>query len=375
MKILFTGGGTGGHFYPIIAVADSLNSIADQEKIIKLELSFMSESPYDQGLLTQKGIQFKQIPSGKIRRYFSVFNFTDIFKTIAGVFKAGWVIYSDFPDVVFSKGGFASFPVLVAARFFGIPVIIHESDVAPGKVNKWSGKFAKRVAISFFQSAKYFPQNKTALTGNPVRRDFFLSPRASAKDFLNLEENVPVVLVIGGSQGAKFINDIVLDALPEMVKKYQIIHQCGKLNFKESEGRSRLQLEKSPFKTRYHLFSYLDFGHLRMAYGAADLVVSRAGSGSIFEIAASGLPSILVPLPGSAQEHQRENAYAYAGTGAANIIEQQNLSAHILISEIDNLLSSPAKVRQMAEAAKKFAKPDAAQKIAREIINLALSHA
>lgn len=375
MKILLTGGGTGGHFYPIIAVADALYSIADQEKIVKFNLVFMSDFPYDFSLLQQKSIRFQQISAGKTRRYLSILNFTDIFKTISGILKAIWAVYFDFPDVVFSKGGYASFPVLVAAWIFGIPVVIHESDAIPGRVNKWSGKFAERIAISFAESIKYFPNKKTALTGNPARRDLFAPPRAGAKDFLNLEENIPVIMIIGGSQGARIINDNILDILPELVEKYQIIHQCGKNNFIETQGRSRLQMEKSSFKSRYHLFSYLDFDHLRMAYGAADLVISRAGSGSIFEIAASELPSILIPLPDSAQDHQRENAYTYAAVGAANIIEQQNLSPHLLASEIENMINNSVKMKKMAEAAKNFSKPDAAQKIAREIINLALEHA
>ena len=157
MKIFLAGGGTGGHFYPLMAVVDALGAIAEQEKIVKMDLVFISDSPYDSNLLLQKGVRFKKIYAGKIRRYFSLLNIVDIFKTLFGLFNALWTIYLDFPDVIFSKGGYASFPVVFAARFFGIPLIIHESDAVPGKVNKWSGKFAKRIAISFPQVAKYFP--------------------------------------------------------------------------------------------------------------------------------------------------------------------------------------------------------------------------
>jgi UDP-N-acetylglucosamine--N-acetylmuramyl-(pentapeptide) pyrophosphoryl-undecaprenol N-acetylglucosamine transferase len=375
MKILLTGGGTGGHFYPLMAVVDALNAVAEQEKIAKMELVLMSVSPYDKNLLLQKGVRFKKIHSGKIRRYFSFLNIIDVFKTISGIIKAVWNIYLDFPDVIFSKGGYASFPAVFAARLFGIPLIIHESDAIPGKVNKWSGKFAKRIAVSFSAAAKYFPQGKIALSGNPVRKEFLIPAKAGAKEFLELEEGIPTILAMGGSQGAQIINDNLLDVVPELVQKYQIIHQCGEKNIKETEGRASFLLEKSPYKSRYHLFSFLDLSALRMAYGAADLVVSRAGAASIFEIAVSGLPSIIIPITGSAQNHQRENAYAYAASGATDVIEEKNLSPHLLQSEIERLFADKNKLKAMSEAAKNFPKPDAAEKIAREIITLVLEHA
>lgn len=374
MKILLTGGGTGGHFYPIIAVADALIEVAEQEKIAKLDLVFMAGDPYDKNILLQRGIKFKKIYSGKIRRYFSLLNIIDIFKSISGAIKALWSIYTDFPDVLFSKGGYESFPVVLASRILGIPIVIHESDTVPGRVNKWAGKFAKRVAISFSETSSFFPKNKTALVGNPVRKEFFMLSKTGAKDFFNIEEAAPTIFFIGGSQGAKIINDTLLDVLPELLKDFQIIHQCGKNNFKEVEGRASVVLENSPYKSRYHLYSFLDLSLLKMAYGASDLVVSRAGAG-LFEIAASGLPSILIPLMNSAQDHQKKNAYTYASFGACNVIEQQNLSGHLLQSEIKIMLENKEKLKQMAEAAKKFAKPDAAEKIAREIINLVLEHA
>ena len=374
MKILLTGGGTGGHFYPLIAVAKALNAVADQEKIANLELIYMAEHPYDKNILLQNGIKFKKIYSGKIRRYFSFLNIIDAAKLIPGVLKSIFGMYFDFPDVVFSKGGYESFPPVLAARILGIPVMIHESDAIPGKANVWAGKFAKRIAVSFAGSAEYFPNGNVAVAGNPIRKEFFIREILGAKEYFKLENGTPAVFVLGGSQGAKNINDNVLDILPELLPDYQIIHQCGENNYQECKGRADLILETSPFKSRYKLFPYLESGAMRMAYGAADLVVSRAGSGSIFEIAASGLPSIIIPLDGSAQEHQRENAYAYAKSGAAVVIEERNLKPHILKSEIDRLFAGKEEMANMSEAAKQFAKPDAAEKIAREIIRLAIEH-
>jgi len=376
MRIFLAGGGTGGHFTPLMAVADALNQISEQEKIAKMDLVFISDAPYDENLLLQKGIRFKKIYAGKVRRYFSLLNITDFFKTIAGLFKALWNIYLDFPDVIFSKGGYASFPVVFTARIFGIPLIIHESDTVPGKVNKWSGKFAKRIAISFPQSAKYFPKEKIAMTGIPVRKEL-LTPasKSGAKDFFNLEEGIQTVMIISGSQGSKSINNNFLEIIPELLKNFQIIHITGKNNFKDVESAVSVIIKDSQYKTRYHIFDFMDVTQLRMAYGAADLVVSRASGTCIFEIAASGLPSILIPLPKAAQDHQKENAYVFAETGACDVIEEHNLSPHILQSEIEKLLTNKERLLRMAEAAKNFAKPDAAEKIAREIIILALEHA
>jgi UDP-N-acetylglucosamine--N-acetylmuramyl-(pentapeptide) pyrophosphoryl-undecaprenol N-acetylglucosamine transferase len=375
MKILLAGGGTGGHFYPLMAVTDALNAIAEQEKIAKMEIVYASDDPYDKNLLLQKGIRFKKIPAGKVRRYFSLLNIVDFFKMGAGLLKALWSIYLDFPDIVFSKGGYASFPVVFAARVLGIPVIIHESDAVPGRVNKWSAKFAKRIAISFSQSTKYFPKEKTALTGSPVRRELLTPAKSGAREFLKLEEAAPAVMIFGGSQGSQIINDNVLDIIAELVNDCQIIHQTGKNNFDYVNGRAQVILEKSEFKSRYRPFAFLDISSLRMAYGASDLIVARAGSTSIFEIAASGLPAILIPLANSAQNHQKENAFVYASLGACDVIEELNLSPSVLKTEIRRLLENKEKMQKMSEAAKNFSKPDAAEKIAREIINLALEHA
>lgn len=374
MKILLTGGGTGGHFYPVIAVANALNIIADQEKIAKMELIFMAESPYDRDALLRNGIRFKKTYSGKIRRYFSIFNIIDLFKIIYGIIRSILGMYFDFPDVVFSKGGHESLPVVFAARFLGIPVIIHESDAAPGRANSWASKFAKRIAVSFPIADKYFSRKNIAMTGNPIRKEFFVRKTEGSKEFFGFEDSIQTIFIMGGSQGAQIINDNLLDILPELLNEYQVIHQCGKKNSKETENRISVLLERSPYKSRYRLYGYLDIDAMRMAYGASDLVVSRAGAASIFEIAASGLPSIIIPLDGAAQDHQRENAYAYTRNGAADIIEQNNLTPRILQFEIKRLLNDKDKLQKMSEAAKKFSKTDAAEKIAREIINLAIEH-
>ena len=222
MKIVFTGGGTGGHFYPIIAVAREMNAIAREKKLFELKLFYFGPDPYDSRALYENGIGFKQSTAGKLRRYFSLLNFSDLFKTTLGSIRSIWQLYRIYPDVVFSKGGYASFPTVLAARILRIPVVIHESDASPGRVNSWAGKFARKVAVSYPETSGFFEtKNKNvALTGNPIRRELYDIGKKSGNDFLKFDLEVPTLLIIGGSQGSQRINDAVLDSLAKLVEKY-----------------------------------------------------------------------------------------------------------------------------------------------------------
>lgn len=374
MKIVFTGGGTGGHFYPIIAVAQSVNAIVAERKLLKPELYYIGPSPYNERALFENNIEFKQSPAGKMRRYFSIKNIFDSIKTFFGIIKAVFQIFSIYPDVVFSKGGYASFPTVLATKLFRIPLIIHESDASAGRVNKWASTFAKKVAVSYPEVAEQFPEAKVAYTGNPIRKELFSPQAEGAREYLNLENSSPVILILGGSQGAESINNAILDALPELLKKYQIIHQVGEANIKEVEGIAKVILEGNKEASRYHPFGTLDLLAMRMSAGISTLVVSRAGSGALFEIAAWGLPSIIVPIPEDISHDQHRNAFSFARAGAAVVINQKNLTAHLLVSEIDRLLARPAEMEKMSKAASVFAKPDAARVLAEAIIDTALSH-
>lgn len=373
MKILLTGGGSGGHFYPLIAVAEAINEIAKNENLVSAEIFFMSDNPYDAEALIENNITFIPILAGKVRRYVSVSNFFDIFRTFFGIFVALKKVFSLYPDIIFSKGAYASFPVLVAARLLRIPVVIHESDSVPGRTNLWAGKFAAKIAVSYPDSAKYFPEAKVAFTGNPIRQAVLNVDKKGAHEYLDLEKNVPTILIIGGSLGAKLLNERVLDSLAKLVEKYQILHQTGKNNVEEVSKTSEIILANSPNKRRYRLFDYLNNLTLTMAAGASDLIITRAGS-TIFEIASWGIPSIVIPITESNGNHQRMNAYAYGRSGAASVIEESNLTTNILLNEIDRILEDKTLREKMSMAAKNFAKPEAANKIAREIITIALSH-
>ncbi len=375
MKIVFTGGGTGGHFYPIMAVVDALNEQVRQRKILPPQLYYLAPAKYNPRALFDRELEFVEIPAGKIRRYFSLLNFTDLFKTSIGCVSAVMSLFRIYPDVVFGKGGYASFPTLLAAKLLKIPVIIHESDSKPGRVNAWAGKFAKKIAISYPSAAAHFPHKESlvALTGCPIRSEIAEPLSNGAHEFLGLEQNTPVVLVLGGSQGAAAINDAIIGGLPELLNSYQVIHQTGKSHIEEIQQTTSVILKDHPHASRYHPFEYLNELALRMSAGAADIVVSRAGS-TIFEIASWGRPSIIIPLPTSVSHDQTSNAFAYAHTGAASVIEENNLSPHILIGEIERIYQSDSIKEAMREHAKTFARPDSARLIADALLDIAVEH-
>lgn len=375
MKILFTGGGTGGHFYPIIAVAQAVRDQAKARKVLKPELYYMAPVKYNPRALFDNEISFIRVPAGKMRRYFSLLNITDALKTIYGCVAAIFKVYSLYPDIIFSKGGYGAFPVLFAAKILRIPIIIHESDSKPGRVSAWSAKFARKIAVSYPSAAAYFKTDikKIAHTGNPIRKDIAQPLTNGAREFLNLERQTPVVLILGGSQGSQAINDCVVEALPELLNRYQVIHQTGKNNLDEIKQTVSISLKEHAHAGRYHPFDYLNELALRMSAGVADVIVSRAGS-TIFEIASWSAPSIIVPLPSSVSHDQTANAFAYARTGAASIIEENNLSSHVLIEEIDRIVNTPAISALMRERAKAFARSDSADIIANAILDIALEH-
>ncbi|MES2023605.1 MAG: undecaprenyldiphospho-muramoylpentapeptide beta-N-acetylglucosaminyltransferase [Patescibacteria group bacterium] len=374
MKIIFTGGGTGGHFYPIIAVAQKVNQIIDQEKIIGAKLYYFSNNPYDKEALFENGLLYEEINAGKMRTYFSIRNFFDIFKIFFGVLGATYKVFTIYPDVIFGKGGFASFPTIVAARILNIPVIIHESDSAPGRVNKWAGSFAKKIAISFNEAAEYFPSKKIAWTGQPIRSEIEQpAERQKALEYFKLESNIPIILVLGGSQGAELINNTILDALPRLIKNYQIIHQTGVRNFKMVTERAQVVITSEEDKAKYMPISFLNPLQMKMAAGAATIIISRAGS-TLFEIASWGVPSILIPFTTSNADHARKNAFNYARAGACSVVEEMNMTANILSSEIERITEDKSTLERMAKSAKAFSRPGAALKIARELVDMALSH-
>jgi UDP-N-acetylglucosamine--N-acetylmuramyl-(pentapeptide) pyrophosphoryl-undecaprenol N-acetylglucosamine transferase len=377
MKILLLGGGTGGHFYPLIAVAEAIEDLCEEKTLLEPELYYIGPPPFDPPNLLEHGITYKPGTAGKIRQYGSIVNIFDGFKTAIGILRAIPQIFNLYPDAIFSTGGYAAFPALVAARIFRIPVIIYDADANPGKVSLWSSKFAQAIAVAHPEAASHFPprvRHKIARVGHPIRKEILGVMKEGGFEFLNLDRSVPAILILGGSQGARAINEALLDALNELVVRYNVVHQTGTANLEETAGIASVVLKDSQFKERYHPFGLLNTLALRMAAGAASIILARAGSGTIFELASWGIPAILVPIPPDVSHDQTENAFSYARSGGAIVIEQRNLSPHVLSAEIDRLMNDPALREKMAVAGKEFARPEAARKIARMLLDIGIQH-
>jgi len=377
MTIVFTGGMTGGHFYPIIAMVEAITDATRSRRLIEPKLYFLSPTPFDQKALFENGIEYIKIPAGKVRRYASIQNVTDSFITFAGFISALFTLFRLYPDVVVSKGGYGSVPTVLAARVLRIPVIIHESDAKPGRANLLAAPFAKKIAIAFESAAQYFPkkvQDKIARTGIPIRKALMRLETEGARQYLGLEVGIPTVLIMGGSLGSQKINDTVISALPDLVSFANVIHQTGEANFKNVSNVATVVLSKNEHISRYHPFNYLSESSLQRAVGVANLIVSRAGSGTIAEIGIWQKPAILIPIPESISHDQRTNAYAFARTGAAIVIEEGNLTPHLLTSEIKRIATDPALAQQMGASAAGFSDPDAAKILAEAILSIALAH-
>lgn len=377
MTIVFTGGITGGHFYPIIAIAEALGDIVREERLIAPTLYYLAPSPFDEKALFENSISYVHIPAGKVRRYISFQNISDSFLTLLGTLSAIIALFRIYPDVVVSKGGYGSVPTVLAAHLLRIPIIIHESDAKPGRANLLGARFAEKIAISFDSAAKYFPeraQKKIARTGTPVRKALMRVETKGAQQYLGLEPDLPTIFILGGSQGAVKINETVLSSLPELVSFTNIIHQTGTANFKNVEAIGKVVLGNNPHANRYHPINYLDQISMQRAAGIADLIISRAGASSIAEIGLWKKPAILIPIPETVSHDQRTNAYAYAETGAAVVIEEGNLIPHLFVAEIRRITSDTELAKSMSNASGSFTDPDAARILAHEVLAIALAH-
>jgi UDP-N-acetylglucosamine--N-acetylmuramyl-(pentapeptide) pyrophosphoryl-undecaprenol N-acetylglucosamine transferase len=312
----------------------------------------------------KRDIPTYHLTASKIRRYFSIQNFIDVPKFLFSIFQSLWQLYFIMPDVVFSKGGtMGNFAVVLAARFYLIPVIVHESDAIPGLTNRFSGKLAQRIGLSFAEASRHFPREKIFMAGNPIRSSLLKNPvdKPIAKKLLGLDPEKPLLTILGGSQGSRRINEFIFENLGALLAKVQVYHQLGEANLNEARPSESDQ---------YKQIGFLNNDNLKKALDATDIVLSRAGAGTIFETAAFGRPAILVPLKESANNHQLANAYEYAEAGAAVVIEEKNFTINLVLNEISNILEDEKTNQAMTQAAKRFSKIDAAEKISREIVIL-----
>jgi UDP-N-acetylglucosamine--N-acetylmuramyl-(pentapeptide) pyrophosphoryl-undecaprenol N-acetylglucosamine transferase len=373
-RVLLVGGGSGGHVYPLIAVARAMQKRA-AAKGTNLELILMGDGPFVTRAGKEAGIPTSSIIAPKLRRYASAGNVLDIVKIPFALAQALLKLLWHMPDAVLCKGGYTcAFPTL-AARLYFIPVYLHESDAVPGLANRILAGRSKLVFTSFPTADSQFRAlgRATLLTGNPYRAELCCVERAAAHSALHLDPAKKTVFIAGGSQGAKQLNDIVLNALVQMVGKgWNVIHQCGDRNFKEVKaaveqyGKEGASSYAPALAAQYRVYAFLDESQMAAAYGACDVAVVRAGANLLTELSAQGKPMVVVPLAGSANDHQTENAAELAKFGAITV-DGANASTHIIMGQIEKLLD-PATNTAVSQSIRGFAKPDAADAIAAAVL-------
>jgi len=357
-KIVFAGGGTGGHIFPGLAIADELKTLSKINNIDIKIYWFGNSGGIDKSIVERSNSvdKFIGIPSGKLRRYFSVQNFFDVFKIFAGFVVSFFQLLILRPAVLFSKGGFVSVPPCIAARLLGIPVFTHECDFTPGLATKINSRFASRILVTYEETKKYFPLNKQSkliVTGNPVRPAFynsnpqegrkFLSQKTASDDDLVIFDK-PVLLVLGGSLGAHQLNELVVNNLEWLTKHFIVVHQCG--------ARDK---DFVPKRTQNYLPYPFIYEQMNNVIACSDIILSRSGANTIWESAVSGKPSILVPLMGSGTRgDQYDNAMYFKNRGAAFVLSGEEVTDINLRTCLNELLDEN-KRKQMAECSKKMA--------------------
>ncbi len=320
-RIILTGGGTAGHVTPNIALIPTLKESGYDIQYIG------SYEGIEKSLMEDIGIPYHGIASGKLRRYFSLQNFTDPFRVLKGFSQANRLIRELKPDVIFSKGGFVSVPVVIAAGRNHVPAIIHESDMTPGLANKLCFRSANKICCNFPETLNLLPKDKAVLSGSPIRKELLEGDPLAGKQFTGLTEDKPVIMVIGGSLGAANVNRAIRNILPTLLKKYNVIHLTGK-------GKGDSSLNNTPGYCQYEYIK----DELKDLFALADVVISRAGANAICELLALKKPNLLIPLPsGSSRGDQLLNAESFKKQGYSMVLTEDVLTDELLLKMIDEL--------------------------------------
>lgn len=320
-KIIMTGGGSAGHVTPNLALLPKLKNKGYEVLYIG------SKDGIEKEIIKKANIPYFEISCGKLRRYFDIKNFSDPFKVIKGIFDANKILKKEKPDVVFSKGGFVAVPVVISAYLNKIPVIAHESDLTPGLANKLSAPYCTKLCVTFPESIKHIKEDKGVLTGTPIREELLLGSSEKGLSLCGFTQNRPVLLIIGGSLGSRYINDLVRNSLMELLKKYNVVHICGKGNFDEDLAKLK----------GYKQFEYIteELPHIMKA---ADMVVSRAGANAIYEFLALRKPNLLIPLSKkSSRGDQILNAASFENSGYSMVVQEEDINSKSLEEKIDEL--------------------------------------
>lgn len=319
--IVLTGGGTAGHVTPNIALIPGLKELG-------YEISYIgSYNGIEKSLIEAEGIPYYGISTGKLRRYIDPKNLSDPFRVVKGIFEARKLMKKIRPDIVFSKGGFVAVPVVLAAKHCKVPVIIHESDMTPGLANKICIPYASKVCCNFPETLSSLPEGKAVVTGTPIRKELREGNAERGYSFTGLSQDKPVILVMGGSLGSVNVNNHVREALPELLKQYQVVHLCGKGNLDHSLDHT----------DGYRQYEYIK-EELPDLFAMADLIISRAGANAICEISTLAIPNLLIPLSANASRgDQILNARSFEKQGYSEVIEEENLTKDTLLSAVQKL--------------------------------------
>ena len=320
-KIILTGGGTAGHVTPNIALLDSLRESGYEIKYVG------SYNGIEKDLIEKEGIPYIGISSGKLRRYIDLKNLSDPFRVIKGYFQAKKIMKTEKPDILFSKGGFVSVPVVLAAKRYHVPVIIHESDMTPGLANKLAIPAASKVCCNFNETKNALPDGKAVVTGCPIRKELLSGSREKALEFTGFSGEKKVLLIIGGSLGSVFVNNAVKESLDELLARFDIVHLCGKGNLDEKlNGREG-----------YVQYEYIS-EELPDLFALSDIVISRAGANAICELLELKKPNVLIPLSKAASRgDQILNAHSFEAQGYSAVIEEEQLTSKLLVDTVFNV--------------------------------------
>ena len=371
MKIVVSGGGSGGHIYPALAVAAQL------EKTYAADILYLgSDDGLEMELAPAAGFSFAMVKAGKLQRYLAWSTLTGVGRVPVGMAQAVSIVRKFRPDVVFTSGGYVAVPAGLAARLNGVPLVMHQQDVPPNLSNRLIAPLATRISVAFADSKAYFPARKTVQLGNPVRQEMLdirnVTPQ-QARSRLGLAAELPLLLVTGGSQGARHLNQVVCAALPDLLPHCSVLQITGKKLFDESRELSEQTMGNLDEETRqrYKLVPYLN-EEMPAALQASTIVLCRAGAATLSELAVLGKPSILVPLPPAIGSSPQEvNAAMLGRKEAAYVIKDIDLKREIIVERIKNSISSTQELAAMAEAALTFAMPDATSAIAAEVAKIA----
>lgn len=332
-RIVLTGGGTAGHVTPNIALLPKLRELGYDIQYIG------SYEGIEKKLIEELGVTYHGISSGKLRRYFDLKNFSDPFRVVKGFFQAKKLLKQLQPNIIFSKGGFVSVPVVQAAKQLHIPVIIHESDMTPGLANKLAIPAATKVCCNFPETVPYLPAGKAVVTGSPIREELRSGNKLSALNFCGFTADKPVLMVIGGSLGSVTVNNAVRTILPRLLERFQVIHLCGKGNLDESLNGTR----------GYVQFEYIK-QELADLFALADVVVSRAGANAICELLELRKPNLLIPLSAAASRgDQILNAKSFQKQGFSEVLQEEEITPELLLQSIQKLYDNRASYIQAME--------------------------